>query len=253
MLLSRLLSVPLVLSVLPVASSAADLREMSTDRPDTTESPQTVDAGHFQIETSFFDYARDAGEKTWTFGQLNIKAGVARNSDVQLVLDTWIEEEGGESRSGFGDVTLRWKQNLWGNDGGLTSFALMPFVTIPTGTRVSAGEWQGGLIAPLGFTVSDRVYIGLMAEVDVVYDEDSEDYELEWLHSATLGLGLTERLGVYLEMVGIVGADTSYQALFDSGVTFAVTDNLILDAGVRIGLNRAAEDFGVFTGMSIRF
>ena len=27
------------------------LREMSTDRPDKTESPFTVDAGHFQIET----------------------------------------------------------------------------------------------------------------------------------------------------------------------------------------------------------
>ncbi|MFN9973748.1 MAG: transporter, partial [Phycisphaerae bacterium] len=33
------------------------LREVDTDRPDTTESPHTVDAGHFQIEFSFVDYS----------------------------------------------------------------------------------------------------------------------------------------------------------------------------------------------------
>ena len=54
-------------------------------------------------------------------------------------------------------------------------------------------------------------------------------------------------------LVGIAGTQSDYQALFDTGFTFAVTDNLIFDTGVRIGLNDAAEDFGVFTGMSIRF
>src|SRR5687768_14901434 len=38
------------------------MREMSTDRPDTTESPFTVDAGHFQVELSLFDYAYDDHE-----------------------------------------------------------------------------------------------------------------------------------------------------------------------------------------------
>src|SRR5687767_2381830 len=35
------------------------MREMSTDRPDTTESPRTVDAGHFQLEMSFVDFTRE--------------------------------------------------------------------------------------------------------------------------------------------------------------------------------------------------
>ena len=79
------------------------------------------------------------------------------------------------------------------------------------------------------------------------------EQEIETLHTATLGIGLTEQLGLYVELVGIAGAQTDYQAIFDTGFTFAVTDNLIFDTGVRIGLNDAAEDFGVFTGMSFRF
>src|SRR5258705_11409916 len=35
------------------------MRELNTDRPDTTESPYTVDAGHFQIELSFVDFTHD--------------------------------------------------------------------------------------------------------------------------------------------------------------------------------------------------
>src|SRR6267143_1757097 len=34
-------------------------REMSTDRPDKTESPYTVDAGHFQAEADILSYTYD--------------------------------------------------------------------------------------------------------------------------------------------------------------------------------------------------
>ena len=226
---------------------------MSTDRPDTTESPITMPAGHFQIEASFFDYTRDSGEETWAFGLMNLKAGLAPNTDLQLVFDTWTEERGNETRSGFSDVTLRLKQNLWGNDGGTTALALMPYLKIPTGTELSNNEWEGGLIVPLGINLTDRLYLGLMAEMHVVHDDENGGHDFEWLHSVTLGFALTDRLGLYVELVGIAGDDTDYQALFDAGFTFAVNDNLIFDTGVRIGLNDAAEDFGVFTGMSIRF
>lgn len=234
----------------PVAS----MREMNTDRPDTTESPITVDAGHFQMEMSFFDYTRDDGgdSEAWAYGQVNLKAGLLPNTDLQVIFNSWERQKSSETVSGFSDVTLRVKRNLWGNNGGKTALALMPYVKIPTGTEVSNGEWEGGLIVPLGITLTDRLSMALMAEMDIVSD-DAGGHDLEWVHSATLGLALTDDLGMYVELVGIAGDSTEYQALFDTGLTFAITDNLIIDAGVRIGLNRAAEDFAVFSGVSIRF
>src|SRR4051794_40660281 len=35
------------------------MREFNTDRPDLTESPFTVDAGHFQIEMDILNYSYD--------------------------------------------------------------------------------------------------------------------------------------------------------------------------------------------------
>src|SRR5687768_3054656 len=57
------------------------MREMSTDRPDTTESPYTVDAGHTQVELSFFDYTRDDSDDGGDFEALslvpmNLKVGL---------------------------------------------------------------------------------------------------------------------------------------------------------------------------------
>ena len=43
---------------------ADDLRPLSTDRPDTTESAYTVDAGHFQFEMEMAAFTRDGGDLT---------------------------------------------------------------------------------------------------------------------------------------------------------------------------------------------
>ena len=238
------------------------VREMSTDRPDTTESAYTVPKGLFQVETSLLDFNRDSfdgtTEESWILGQVNFKVGLAEDMDLQMVFDTYTSVRtrmgnGVEGQDGFGDVTLRLKRNIWGNDGGTTALAIMPFVSIPTETALSRGVWEGGLIIPLAVEISPRVGLGLMAEVDVVHDDERGEYGLEWLTSATLGLGLTDRVGAFVEVVGIASAHADFQALFDAGVTYALTDTFVLDAGVRLGINRPAPDLGLFTGMSFRF
>ena len=220
------------------------LRDLSPDRPDATESPITVDAGRFSIEASLFDYRRDAGEETFTYGSLNLKAGLTHNIDVQAIVDVRTIEE--NNTDTFGDLTLRLKWNLFGNDEGDTALALLPFVTIPT----SDGEWEAGLIIPWSTTLTDTIGFGLQAEFDYVDDGDTQSFE--FLHTAVLGLSLTEKLGAYTEYIGISSSD-SYQSFIAGGMNYAVSDHLILDFGVQAGLNSASEDFGVFTGFTKRF
>ena len=70
------------------------LREMSTDRPDKTESAYTVDAGHFQIEMDLVNYSYDKHNpardgtivRTLGIAPVNLKVGLLNSLDVQLVL-----------------------------------------------------------------------------------------------------------------------------------------------------------------------
>lgn len=238
------------------------LREMSIDRPDKTESPYTVDAGRFQIETDLFAYTvdRESGitSRTYDILPFNVKIGLAHDTDLQVVYGAFGIERvsgGAPSERGFGDVTLRLKHNLWGNDGGRTAFALMPFVKLPTNTMSSLNDAvEGGLIVPLAIDLGDGIGLGLMTEVDILKNATG-GYDPSFVNSAILSFALTDRLGAYVE--AFVEHSTARNAdtvvTIDGGFTYAVTDDLQLDAGANIGVTDAADDLTVFMGLSQRY
>ena len=165
------------------------MREMSTDRPDKTESPYTVDAGHFQLEMDFANYTGDRDgslrTRTWNVAPFNLKAGLFNNVDLQLVFDSFIHERvedraarTTERKSGAGDLGVRMKINLWGNDGGKTAFAVMPFVSLPTSAHgLGSDRVQGGVIFPLAVELPGGWGLGVMTEADLLRDADGSHAE----------------------------------------------------------------------------
>lgn len=238
------------------------LRELVGDRPDGTESPTTVDAGHFQIETSFVDFQRnrDSGAQldVITAGATNVRVGLLNDLELQVLFDIHTREETKlrgfptQTTEGFSDITLRPKLNLQGNDGGSTALAIMPAVKIPTGSDLSNGEVEGAIILPFGIDLTDRLGLGLMAEVDWVYDGEDDDYDTELFHTAVLGYDLTDVIGIYAEYIGIA-SEAAYQPHLSCGATLAVSENAALDLGAVFGLNDHTNDLQVFTGITIRF
>jgi hypothetical protein len=244
------------------------LRDLSTDRPDTTESPYSVDAGRFQLEMSLIDFTHDRRNSAretrnaLAVSPLLLKAGLLHDLDLQLGLDPWVHEEvedrrTGESAtvSGFGDTFLRAKWNLWGNDSGMTAFALMPYIKLPTAHRdIGNGEVEGGLIAPLAVSLPAEFSLGLMAEIDAVRNADDDRYVADFLHTLALGHDLVDELGAYIEYAGLsdLSGEEAYRAYFDAGLTFAISSEVQIDCGIRVGLTQAADDIGAFVGLSIR-
>ena len=241
------------------------LRELNTDRPDVTESPITVDAGHIQVEASFVEYTHDrtgaVRSDTLSILPANIKLGLTNNVDLQLVFEPFIRQKsrtgggGTERLDGFGDTQLRLKVNFWGNDGGDTAFGLMPFIQLPTASDdLTSGHVEGGLIVPFSAKLPGEFEIGMMAGVDVVRDERNEGYGAEFIHTVTVSRKLVGELEGYVEYVGVSPIDTGegYLAYFSTGLTFGLTDDIQLDGGLLLGLSDAAEDYTVFAGISIR-
>ncbi|MEM6675474.1 MAG: transporter [Planctomycetota bacterium] len=230
------------------------LRPLSADRPDTTESAITVDAGHYQFEVSLGDWARERREDVFIALQMNAKVGLTESIDLQLVFDSYVLEDSpdGEDGEGFGDFLIRTKLNVWGNDGGPSAFAFFPYIKIPTGSDVSNDELEGGLILPYARSLTDTLDLGLMAQFDAVYDEEEDDHDLEFLHTAVLGAPIAGDWGAFYEYVGIAAED-DYTASFNVGITNQPTPNLLLDAGVRVGITDDADDLGIFLGFTARY
>ncbi|MEO7412385.1 MAG: transporter [Opitutaceae bacterium] len=248
----------------------AAMRELSTDRPDQTESPYTVDAGHFQLEMDFVNYTADhdtsaGGEvrtRVWSIAPVNLKVGLLNQVDLQLMLDPRVESRV-EDRvaqtsvrdSGFGDVTTRLKINFWGNDGGPTAFAIMPFVKWPlSASGVRNGKTEGGVIVPFGMQLPAGWGLGAMTEVDFVSD-GTGGYETQFVNSITFARDLTSRLGGYVEFFAVTSRapGSKWQGQFDLGFTYALKDDTQLDFGCNFGVTKSAPDVQPFAGISRRF
>jgi len=161
-----------------------------------------------------------------------------------------------DETSGAGDTTLRLKLNLWGNDGGKSAFAVMPFVTLPTASEdeLGVGEAEFGVIFPLAFELSHGFSLGVMSETDFVRDE-RDDLNFVWVNSATVSHEIVKKVGGYAEIFTAFDPDRTSAAeiTVDFGITWDLGDDVQLDAGVNIGVTREAEDWNPFLGISIRY
>jgi hypothetical protein len=249
------------------------LRELSTDRPDKTESPYTLDAGHFQFEMDLVSYTHDREREdgvatrvdAWAFAPINLKVGLCNRTDLQVVLESWNyvrTKPGGPGGSaymhqrGFGDVTTRLKVNLWGNDGGQTAFAAMPFVKLPANQdELGNNSVEGGIIFPLAVELPRGFGMGLMTEFDFNRDDDGDGHHTEFVNTITFGRDLIGKLGGYVEFFSLVNAENNsdWVGTVDFGLTYGLTENVQLDAGVNLGVTKSADDVNPFLGLSWRF
>lgn len=246
------------------------MRELSTDRPDKTESPYTVDAGHFQLEADIATYTYDRYKKRgedlrtrgWSAGILNLKAGLTNRSDLQFVVESYASQTvtdrvaGTQERAnGFGDITVRYKYNLWGNDSGDSALGLLPFVKLPTNSDdLGNDDVEGGMAMPYALDLGNGYGLGLMPQIVIVKDEDDQGYSPSFLTTATLGVDLTEDAGAYFELAAERNTDVrEWNVTFDTGVTYAFTPDVQFDAGINIGLTEAAADYNPFIGITYRY
>ncbi len=246
------------------------LREMSTDRPDKTESPYTVDAGHFQIEMDLVSFSYDKYNtgrdgklvRTWNLAPMNLKVGLRNDLDIQFIVQPQTYERtsdpaaGVSKKRGFNDFITRVKWNLWGNDGGTTAFALMPYVKLPTNQDdLGNRSVEGGLIVPLAVELPAGWGMGLMTQLDIVRDETSSGSHPEFVNTVTFHHDIIGDLRGYVEFYSSVSTErgSDWVGTVDLGLTYALTKDIQLDAGVNIGVTRSADDWNPFVGVSWRF
>lgn len=254
--------------ILPEPTPRTALRALSTDRPDQTESPYTVDTGHWQLELDFVNatFDREAGTRTEAVSVLpvNLKLGLNSRTDLQLMFASFTREHirvGGARATtrDWGDLTLRLKVNAWGNDdtaSDATAFAFMPWVKIPLNIDDAGSDRaEGGIIIPFAAALPGGWSAGLMTEFDAIADASDDGTHFEWVNSLTFSRDLTARLGGYVELYAVISAEpgSPWVGQFDFGFTYALSDDIQFDAGCNLGVTRSAPDVQPFLGLSVRY
>jgi len=248
----------------------SQLRSFAPDRPPKADSATTVDAGHFQYETDLLNYSQT------NFGGVTTKLYQAFDPVWKLGLTNWVDFElkfngyqnltatdnatgaAVAKGSGFGDVFVKSKINLFGNDGGSAALAIIPYVKIPSDApTISNGVVEGGLIAPFQLQLPHDFGLTLMSEVDALKDAADSGRHANFVDLVNLNHAVPgiKNLSAAIEFFSSVGTDPNTPPIytFDTALIYLLTPNVQLDAGVDFGLSRAAPAVQVFVGLSQRF
>ncbi len=244
------------------------LRTFSTDRPTKSTVPQTVDAGRFQYEVDFFNayQQKTGGVTTNSLTLLNSLMKVGLTSSIDLEIGTSAFQElrtrdgatGISTRSaGISDTIARLKMNLWGNEGGKTAFALVPWVKFPTAASgLGNGVMEGGIIAPLSFSLPQDRTLLVNFEVDQLKNANDGGYHASTTNLINLSGPIASGWTLYGELWSQVNFDparTITQASFDAGLAWAVNKSTQLDVGANIGLTRDTPALQVYMGFAQRY
>lgn len=236
-----------------------------TDRPDFTESPVTVGVGVCQLEMGYtygYDDAATGSTEGHAYPGALLRVGV---------LAEWLELRfgwtagqvsetaiGGPSITTVGseDLYLGAKLALTPQECLLPETGLILQMTVPSGSSdFTADEVLPGVNLIYGWEITDRLATTGQSQLNRAVDDGSAEPYMEFSQSWTVGLSLTERIGCYAEWFTFVptGADTNHNEHYlDGGFTFLATNDLQFDVLAGVGLNEAAEDYFVGTGLSVR-
>ncbi|HEY4125663.1 MAG TPA: transporter [Rhizomicrobium sp.] len=250
----------------PAWADDAELRDLCPDRPGKGTSACTVDAGHFQLEVDAFDgtFQRQDGVTTDTYFVANptVKFGVTDNWDIEANIAPFEyirvhDASGTQTESGIGDLFLRSKLNVTGNDGGAWGIALEPFLKIPTArSAIGNGAVEGGMLAPLSLDLGSGWSLGSTPEVDILKDESGGGYHADIIN--VLGIGRAFDGGVTLGAEAWSSSDlepggSTQSYSFDLDIAWQPESDTQLDGGINLGLNRVTPGAQVYLGVSRRF
>jgi hypothetical protein len=231
-----------------------------TDRPDFTEASSTVGLHVSQIELGY-TYALDDDGTTQAIGhsypETLLRQGMLANwLELRVGWTHLTESVNGVDSSGSADLYLGFKLGLTPQQGWLPEMAIIPQMTVPTGSDpFSSDKVLPGANWIYAWDLSERISIAGSTQFNRAVDDASDDYT-SWAQSMTTGISLTENVGGYAEWFAFfphnaVVAVPEY--FFNGGFTVLLTDDIQWDVRGGTGLNDAAIDYFVGTGLSIRF
>jgi hypothetical protein len=208
-----------------------------TDRPDATESPNTVPIKSLQIETGAFnDSYKDMNVTYETRGYHTtlLRYGLLERLELRV---GWHFEEGKtktdgiydqDITSGFSPLLLGVKVEIVKENGLLPTIGLLGHLMLPfTAASDYRPETTGiDFRFSFGHTLCERSSIGY--NIGAQWGDDSS--EASYVYTLVYGYSITKKLGAYAEVYGDIPEDNRANHYWDVGLVYLVKNNFQLDA-----------------------
>ncbi|MGW8179584.1 MAG: transporter, partial [bacterium] len=240
--------------------------ELTTDRPDRTESSAVVPKGFIQAELGW-EFARDQIAELRTdkqqFPATLIRLGIFSRAEFRF------EWEGGfweknmlsgerQTSNGPGDNGIGTKVFLWEECEWIPESALITGVSLPTGKDgFSTERFDPFVRLAMSNQLTERLGLGYNVAVDwesFLETSSDRDTRPSFAYSVVLGIALNGRSSIFVEIFGRAPVHSSGTSRIsaDTGFTYLVLGNLQFDMSTGMGLSSSAPDWFLGGGVSFR-
>lgn len=228
--------------------------KIETDRPDQTETAETVLPHYFQAELGFlYEGVRDK-DYTIQHPVALLKYGVSKSFELRLEEELISEHQqkipNSTNNTGFAPLQIGFKAALIEEKGIIPKTSLITHVGIPflASKKFKADHVAPSFVLTMKNTINSKLDVGY--NIGAAWDGYSADPE--YIFTLSLGIELSNRWNMYLEPYAFVQKDAAAQTLFDGGIQYYISDDVKVDASAGIGLSKAASDYFISTGLSFR-
>lgn len=222
------------------ASVSGGREPLVTDRPDFTESAQTVAPRAVQLEAGQ-TFTREGDVRSVSIGEVLVRAGINDRAELRVSANSYLVERIGSVRSkGMEDGSLGVKLRLLkGSEdpGPLPAVSIIAGASVPSGSsnqRSSLFLPETKLVAAWGLT--ER--LGFASNINWATGDDAGRRYNEYSGTGSFAYAVSDRVGAYAEYFGFA---TRLNSAWDKrhyangGLTFLFSPDLQLDARAGMG------------------
>lgn len=220
-------------SVAGIAATDPPTPAISTDRPDFTESTDTVPAGAVQLEGGLImgRHALEAGDSHQVGAPMMLtRLGITRFLELRLETDGYTRQSQRLNgiwlpQSGTPDIEVSAKVRLWRERRELPALAVIAGASIPTGSAAFS-SFHNDPFLEMCWSKSLRV-IDLGGNFNFRWNRDSTEHAVSISASRLLGRGI----GAYTEVYRIspIEADEAAHWIANTGITRALGEHMQVD------------------------
>ena len=243
--------------VLPNRTPDQDLRNFSSDRPGSTNTPSTIDPGHYQFEIEAFNFSQNQDSSTQlVYPNVRVRIGVLETFEIALSYATYLQQwSQGQTLQGGGDSTFSLKSNLYGDGKDNFALALMFTGKIPTDrSGVGNSYWDPSLMVPIVVKVK-KWEASLMPEIDLRKNNSDDKSHVEFNAPFSFAWDITSNSDLYAEWVVHIsqGQNKTTSSYFGIGGAWKVAASTQIDLGCNLGQDTLSPRYNPFLGISQRF
>lgn len=236
---------------------------METERHDFTQSTKTVGKGVFQFEGGYTYFYKDEAneiEQAHATPEALLRLGLSDDIEFRIRWNyAWQFVDVAENRDSAQDLVWSIKLGKTEQCGWRPTSAIEFRSSLPTGGsdfslgRVEAGfdyiySWElcngWELYGSTGYSPNG------FGEFSLIEELQATDHFAVWSQSVALGIEVTERSVIYNEVFGLFSHarnDEFTIAFYNIGVDYYITNDLVIDFRIGVGLTEDSDD--LFTGI----